>query len=59
MRYNMFSIYYDRTFKKQINCVQVAVQLLSHVQLFVTPWIAACQAPLSCNISQFVQTYVH
>ena len=55
----MFSIYYDRTFKKQINCVQVAVQLLSHVQLFVTPWIAACQAPLSCNISQFVQTYVH
>ena len=52
MRYKMFSIHYDRTFKKQINCVQVAVQLLSRVQLFVTPCIAACQAPLSSNISQ-------
>ena len=26
-----------------------SVQLLSHVQLFVTPWIAACQASLSIN----------
>ena len=25
-------------------------QLLSHVQLFVTPWIAACQASLSLTI---------
>ena len=24
----------------------VAIQLLSHVQLFVTPWTVACQAPL-------------
>ena len=32
--------------------VTVAVQLLSHVQLFVTPWITAHQAPLSSNISQ-------
>ena len=24
----------------------VIVRLLSHVQLFVTPWTAACQAPL-------------
>ena len=29
-----------------------AVQLLSHVQLFVTPWTAACQASLSYTISQ-------
>ena len=29
----------------------VAVQLLSHVQLFGTPWTAACQAPLSFSIS--------
>ena len=29
----------------------VGVQLLSHVQLFVTPRIAACQAPLSFTIS--------
>ena len=30
----------------------VPVQLLSHVQLFVTPWTAARQAPLSFIISQ-------
>ena len=29
----------------------VVVQMLSHVQLFATPWIAAHQAPLSFNIS--------
>ena len=27
-------------------------QLLSHVQLFTTPWILACQAPLSMGIPQ-------
>ena len=30
----------------------VAVQSLRCVQLFVTPWRAACQAPLSSTISQ-------
>ena len=30
----------------------VVVQLLSHVQLFVTPWTAACQASLSFTISR-------
>ena len=30
----------------------VAVQLLSHLRLFVTAWTAACQAPLSSTISQ-------
>ena len=30
----------------------VAVQSLSHVQLFATPWIAACQVPPSFTISQ-------
>ena len=29
-----------------------SVQLLSHVRLFVTPWITACQASLSITISQ-------
>ena len=29
-----------------------SVQLLSHVQLFATPWIAACQASLSITNSQ-------
>ena len=28
------------------------VQSLSHIQLFVTPWTAACQAPLSSTISR-------
>ena len=30
----------------------VAVQLLSCVQLFVTPWTAACEASLSLTVSQ-------
>ena len=30
----------------------VAVQLLSRVHLFTTPWTTACQASLSCTISQ-------
>jgi len=29
----------------------VFVQLLSHVQLFATPWTLACQAPLSSTVS--------
>ena len=29
-----------------------SVQLLSHIQLFATPWTAACQASLSINNSQ-------
>ena len=33
-------------------CVVVAVQLLSHVQLFLTPWTAACQASLAFPISR-------
>ena len=32
--------------------IVVAVQLLSHVQFFVTPWTAACQASPSFTISQ-------
>ena len=30
----------------------LVVYLLSQVQLFVNPWIAACQSPLSSTISQ-------
>ena len=26
--------------------------MLSHVQLFVTPWTVACQAPLSMELSR-------
>ena len=32
--------------------IVVVVQLLSHVQLCVTPWTSACQAFLSFTISQ-------
>ena len=35
---------------KQI--VLVAVQLLSHVRLFATPWAIALQAPLSMGLSR-------
>ena len=31
--------------------VKVKVKLLSRVQLFVTPWTVACQAPLSIEFS--------
>ena len=44
-----YFIYYYK-YHRSINTA--AVQLLSHVQLFVTPWTAACQASLSFTISQ-------
>ena len=34
------------------------IQLLSHVQLFVTPWTAACQASLSITNSQSFLKYM-
>ena len=34
--------------------IAVAVQFLSHVWLFVTPWISVCQAPLSFTVSQIL-----
>ena len=33
-------------------CVCAGAQLLSHVQLFVTLWTVACQAPLSMGFSR-------
>ena len=39
--------------KQRYHCAkQGSVQSLSHVQLFVTPWTAACQASLSITSSQ-------
>ena len=35
-----------------ISFIIVVVQLVSHAQLFVTPWTAACQASLSFTICQ-------
>ena len=36
----------------------LVVQSLSHVQLFVTPWTAAHQAPLSSTISQSLLNFM-
>ena len=41
--------------KKNLSCTSIViavVQSLSHVQLFVTPWTAACRASLSFTIFQ-------
>ena len=44
----------------QLIVVVVIFQLLSCVQSFVTPWTAACQAPLIFTISQeFAQIYIY
>ena len=44
----IFSMYKDAV---TLDHACMCVQLLSCVQLFVTPWIAACQAPLSMEFS--------
>ena len=38
-------------FWQKRSLISVVIQSLSHVRLFATPWIAACQASLSFNIS--------
>ena len=35
-----------------MKCESIIVHSLSHFQLLVTPWTAACQAPLSSSISR-------
>ena len=40
------------TFLSCLMCVWVSAYLLSHVWLFVSPWIVACQAPLSVGFSR-------
>ena len=45
----------DQTHRRIRNLIMIqfsSVQLLSHVLLFATPWIAACQASLSITNSQ-------
>ena len=46
-------------FSRWQNIQVVVVQSLSHVQLFATPWTAACQAPLSSTISQSLFRYMY
>ena len=43
-------LYFSRTLPSDLNAV--AVQSLSRVRLFVTPWTTTRQASLSCTISQ-------
>ena len=44
----------NATLKKEF----ALIQLLSHVQLFATPWTAACQASLSFTISQSLRKFM-
>ena len=41
-----------------VHLVDVVVQSLSRVRLFVTPWTAACQASLSFTISQTLLRFI-
>ena len=50
--YLNYLILYLRAYFKTPFCVFSSVQSLSHVQLFTTPWTAACQASLSITNSQ-------
>ena len=54
----------DNFSPQQLMCPLSSVQSLSRVQLFATPWTAACQASLSITISkltefELTQTHVH
>ena len=42
----------QKAYEKMLNITHYSVQSLSHVRLFATPWIAACQASLSITNSQ-------
>ena len=43
---------------KSLHTYSAVVQSLNHVQLFVIPWIAACQASLSFTISQSLARFM-
>ena len=43
---------YSSNLCQQFVCVCVCAHALSHVQLSVTPWTVACQAPLSTGFSR-------
>ena len=62
-RYKTVCIIYVHKIKLVYKCkiINSSVELLSHVQLFVTPWTSACQVSLSITNSQRepTQTHVH
>ena len=46
--------------RRQKQSILSSVQLLSHVQLFPTPWTAACQGfPVHHQLPELAQTHVH
>ena len=50
-----YTAYYISILQRHIHPIFISVcacQSLSHVQLFGTPWIVACQAPLSMGVSR-------
>ena len=58
-RYSIFRTHIHHQYKLIQPSQFSLVQMLSHVRLFVTPWIAARQASLSITNSQeFTQTHV-
>ena len=56
---HIFHIHQELYWKMYRTVCSAVVQSLSHVRLFATPWTAACQAPLSFTLLEFVQVYVH
>ena len=53
-RHSKFQVHFFCRFEDFV----VAVQLHSRVQLFATPWTAACQASLSINNSQSLLKFI-
>ena len=47
-----------KNYSWSISTVAVVVQLLSHIRLFVTPWTAAPQAPLSSTIFRSLLKFI-
>ena len=50
-RHNTYILFHTVSSSFFLNFQSSSVQLLSHVRLFATPWIAACQASLSITNS--------
>ena len=48
----ILQLYYILFSKTNFLVISAKCYLLSHVRLFATPWIVACQAPLSMEFSR-------
>ena len=55
MKMQMFLFFMEQLYVLYMDIMTLCVcyaELLSHVQLFTTPWTVACQAPLSMEFSR-------